>query len=68
MARFKSWRATAPRRPRNIPQILRSTAMPAASNASPPLPSTTKGRFVVGWQDDVDGDGKSLVLVRNFTY
>jgi hypothetical protein len=27
-----------------------------------------QGRFVVGWQDDMDGDGKSLILVRNFTY
>ncbi|MDF3065146.1 MAG: hypothetical protein K0R38_747 [Polyangiaceae bacterium] len=32
------------------------------------VPSTgldDQGRFVVGWQDDMDGDGNSLILVRN---
>lgn len=35
------------------------------------LPATAmddQGRFVVAWQDDMDGDGKSLILVRNLTY
>jgi hypothetical protein len=27
-----------------------------------------QGRFLVTWQDDMDGDGKSLILVRNLTY
>jgi hypothetical protein len=27
-----------------------------------------QGRFMVAWQDDMDGDGKSLILVRNATY
>lgn len=26
------------------------------------------GRFVVGWQDDMDDDGHPLILVRNFNY
>jgi hypothetical protein len=27
-----------------------------------------QGRFVTAWEDDMDGDGKALILVRNFTY
>jgi hypothetical protein len=27
-----------------------------------------QGRFIVAWQDDMDGDGKSLILVRNLAY
>ena len=35
------------------------------------LPATAmddQGRFVVAWQDDMDGDAKAIILVRNFTY
>jgi hypothetical protein len=35
------------------------------------LPATAmddQGRFIVAWQDDMDGDGKNLILVRNLAY
>jgi hypothetical protein len=35
---------------------------------SPVTSMDDQGRFVVAWQDDMDGDGKSLILVRNLTY
>lgn len=34
----------------------------------PATAADDQGRFVVAWQDDMDGDGKWLILQRNFTY
>jgi len=27
-----------------------------------------QGRFVVAWEDDMDGDANALILVRNLNY
>jgi hypothetical protein len=35
---------------------------------SPAAVMDEQGRFVVAWQDDMDGDGKSLILLRNLSY
>jgi hypothetical protein len=35
------------------------------------LPVTSideQGRVITAWEDDMDGNGKGLILVRNFSY
>jgi len=34
----------------------------------PVVAADDQGRVFVGWQDDMDGDGKPSILLRNFTY
>ncbi len=68
MARFRSWVVASRPAGRSAGRTFTVNSDSSGQQYDPAAAIDEENRFVLAWQDDMDGDGKPSILVRNFSF